>query len=107
VATFAPVAVDPAAPLVAPVAPPARGPARPALSLERYARIKVELWGRDDPRGVLDRHGVDEVDWLVHERRQASLLAGEAREGRCDLALALAAALAAARDPAPPAPPAP
>lgn len=97
--TLAPVPTATAAP-VAPPAPRATA----VLSVERYARIKAELWGCAGLGAVLERHGIDEVEWLVHERRQASLLAGEAREGRCDLALALVAAFetarAASREPA-------
>nr|WP_240806816.1 DUF2169 domain-containing protein [Polyangium spumosum] len=70
------------------------------LSIERYARIKVDLWGaRAALHEVLARYGVDEVAWRVHERQQAEALAGEAREGRCDLALALCAAFEAAKAP--------
>jgi hypothetical protein len=79
--------------------PPA--PERPeekSITLERYSRIKSELWGADErlPE-VLARHGIDEIVWRVHERRQADALAAEAREGRCDLALAMMAAFEAAQ----------
>ncbi|MDC0747530.1 DUF2169 family type VI secretion system accessory protein [Polyangium mundeleinium] len=76
------------------------GAARGELSVERYARIKVDLWGAQAAlHEVLSRYGIDEVAWRVHERQQAEALAGEAREGRCDLALALCAAFEAAKAP--------
>ncbi|MDI1434890.1 hypothetical protein [Polyangium sorediatum] len=76
------------------------GAARGDLSVERYARIKVDLWGAQAAlHEVLARYGIDEVAWRVHERQQAEALAGEAREGRCDLALALCAAFEAAKAP--------
>ncbi|HVK70015.1 MAG TPA: DUF2169 domain-containing protein [Polyangium sp.] len=76
------------------------GAARGELSVERYARIKVDLWGAQAAlHEVLSRYGIDEVAWRVHERQQAEALAGEAREGRCDLALALCAAFDAAKAP--------
>ena len=90
--TLAPAPTATAAP-VAPTAPRAMA----VLSVERYARIKAELWGCTELGAVLERHGIDEVEWRVHERRQGSLLAGEAQEGRCDLALALVAAFETAR----------
>lgn len=96
----APSPVQPASP-----APPREEPAplpekRAELSIERYARIKVDLWGaRAALHEVLSRYGIDEVAWRVHERQQAEALAGEAREGRCDLALALCAAFEAAKAP--------
>jgi hypothetical protein len=83
-----------------PAAPGQAGEAKAPLSVERYARIKADLWGaRGALHEVLARHGIDEVAWRVHERQQAEELAGEAREGRCDLALALCAAFEAAKAP--------
>jgi hypothetical protein len=72
-------------------------PGKAALSVEHYARIKMELWGgKASLSEVLERHGIDEVEWRIHERRQADALANEAHGGRCDLALALMAALESA-----------
>jgi hypothetical protein len=57
----------------------------------------MELWGgKASLSEVLERHGIDEVEWRIHERRQADALADEAHGGRCDLALALMAALESA-----------
>jgi hypothetical protein len=60
------------------------------LSFERYARIKVHLWGTNVSREeVLSKHGIDEIEWRIMERHQTEALDLEAKEGRCDLALAL------------------
>lgn len=76
---------------------PARA-APPGITLEQYARVKSELWGAEASLPeALARHGIDEIAWRVHERWQADALAAEAREGRCDLALALVAAFESAR----------
>jgi hypothetical protein len=73
-------------------------PAKARLSLQQYARIKTELWGAHASLSeVLERHGIDEVEWRIHERRQADALADEGRGGRCDLALALMAAFEASQ----------
>ena len=73
---------------------------RSTLSIEQYARIKAELWGtRTRLHEVLTRYGIDEVAWRVQERQHAEAIAVEAREGRCDLALALCAAFEAAKAP--------
>ncbi|AKT40602.1 DUF2169 family type VI secretion system accessory protein [Chondromyces crocatus] len=68
------------------------------LSLAHYARIKVASWRGDAPLSeLLEQHGLDEVAWRMHERQQSESLAAEAREGRCDMALSLLAALEAAQ----------
>ncbi|UQA63160.1 DUF2169 family type VI secretion system accessory protein [Polyangium aurulentum] len=95
----------PAPPVLASPEPPPPPSARPAnedaetgLTLERYAKIKAELWGsRSALHEVLERHGIDEITWRNYERTQADALATEAREGRSDLALAVAMAFEAAR----------
>lgn len=70
------------------------------LSFERYARIKVHLWSPDASReDVLQKHGIDEVEWRILEQQQTEALELEAKEGRCDLALALVAAFEAANAP--------
>ncbi len=75
-----------------------RKPGKGSLSIEQYARIKMQLWGAHASLSeVLERHGIDEVEWRIHERRQADALAAEEREGRCDLALALMAAFEASQ----------
>ncbi|HZF54508.1 MAG TPA: DUF2169 domain-containing protein [Polyangiaceae bacterium] len=75
-----------------------RKPGKASLSIEQYARIKMQLWGAHASLSeVLERHGIDEVEWRIHERRQADALAAEEREGRCDLALALMAAFEASQ----------
>jgi hypothetical protein len=76
------------------------------LSVERYARIKVDLWGAPAAlRDVLEKHGIDEIEWRIHEKRQAEALEEEARGGKCDLALALVAAFESAKTPSPAPPP--
>jgi hypothetical protein len=79
-------------------APPAREPP-PAcepepLPLATYAAVKVAVW--DDGLGLaeaLARHGIDEVRWRAHERRQNELLAAEALARQSELADRLRAAL--------------
>lgn len=69
-------------------------------SFERYARIKAHLWALDGSRDeVLGKYGLDEIEWRILEQQQAEALEVEAKEGRCDLALALVAALEAAQGP--------
>ncbi len=93
-----PVAVSLGEHREAPAGDASARPAAPAISLEQYARVKSELWGADASLNeALERHGIDEIAWRVHERRQAEALAAEAREGRCDLALALIEAFESAK----------
>lgn len=74
--------------------------AKNELSFERYARIKVHLWNANASReDVLSKHGMDEIEWRIMERHQTEALDLEAKEGRCDLALALLAAFEAANMP--------
>ena len=76
------------------------------LTIEEYCRIKIELWAAGaDLHELLEEHGVDEIQWRVHEKWQADALAAEAREGRCDLALALMAAFEGAQSQADKGPP--
>jgi hypothetical protein len=68
------------------------------LSVDVYAAIKAELWAEASPPDVvLARHGLDEVQWRVHERLHLEALASEARAGWSARALALMAALSAAQ----------
>jgi hypothetical protein len=99
----APLVTAPAPPVTAP-APPATATeppppdAPPLLALEIYAAIQMDLWDESAPfEDVLARHGVDEIAWRDNERRRAEVLAEEARQGRSELALALADALDAVR----------
>lgn len=70
------------------------------LSFERYAQIKVYLWSSNAPReDVLSKHGLDEIDWHILEQEQTEALETEAKEGKCELALALMAAFEAANAP--------
>lgn len=70
------------------------------LSFEKYARIKVHLWSADASReDVLSKHGLDEIEWRILEQQQTEALEHEAKEGKCDLALALVAAFEAANAP--------
>jgi hypothetical protein len=70
------------------------------LSFERYARIKVHLWSADASReDVLSKNGMDEIEWRILEQQQTQALDLEAKEGKCDLALALVAAFEAANAP--------
>lgn len=74
--------------------------AKGELSFERYAQIKVHLWSSNAPReDVLSKHGIDEIDWHILEQQQTEALESEAKEGKCDLALALVAAFEAANSP--------
>jgi len=74
--------------------------AKNELSFERYARIKVHLWDANVAReDVLSKHGMDEIEWRIMEQHQTEALDLEAKEGRCDLALALLAAFEAANAP--------
>ncbi len=69
-------------------------------SFERYARIKALLWAPDVSRDeVLSKHGLDEVEWRIFEQQQIEALDNEAKEGKCDLALALLTAFEAAQTP--------
>jgi hypothetical protein len=68
------------------------------LPLEVYAAVMAEVWDAAAPLdAVLERHGIAEEDFRLHERRQAEALDREADEGRAQLALALVGALDAAR----------
>jgi len=70
------------------------------LSFERYARIKVHLWSPDASReDVLSKNGLDEIEWRILEQQQTEALELEAKEGKCDLALALVAAFEAVNAP--------
>jgi len=74
--------------------------AKSELSFERYAQIKVHLWTSNAPReDVLSKHGLDDIDWHILEQQQTEALETEAKEGKCDLALALVAAFEAANAP--------
>jgi hypothetical protein len=82
-----------------PEASPAPKP-KSELSFERYARIKVHLWDSDASReDVLSKNGIDEIEWRILEKQQTEALDLEAKEGKCDLALALVAAFEAANTP--------
>jgi hypothetical protein len=70
-----------------------------ALTMERYAEIKAEIWGGGASAAeVLARYELDEVVFHEHERRLAAGLARETAEGRSTLATALRDALQLARD---------
>ncbi len=74
--------------------------AKSELSFERYARIKAHLWDANASReDVLSKHGMDEIEWRIMEQHQTEALDLEAKEGRCDLALALLTAFEAANAP--------
>jgi len=74
------------------------GLAAGALSLATYAAVKGEVWRSGAPLAeVLERHGVDEAAFRAHEREQAEVLAQDAAAGHADRALAVLAALRAAR----------
>jgi hypothetical protein len=94
------ISAEAAAPALAKVIlQPAVEASKPALSMERYAEIKAEIWGGDATAAeVLERHEVDEAVFHDHERRLAQGLAREAAEGRSTLAIALRDALKLARD---------
>jgi hypothetical protein len=63
--------------------------ADPSIDVERYARISGEL-ARGEPRHtVLDRHGFDELAWMVEERSWLDTLARDASRGDGSLALRL------------------
>ena len=71
--------------------------AKKELSFERYARVKAHLWGANASReDVLSKHGLDEIEWRILEQHQTEALDLEAKEGKCDLALALLTAFEAA-----------
>ncbi|HRI69888.1 MAG TPA: hypothetical protein PK156_36920 [Polyangium sp.] len=48
---------------------------------------------------MLSKHGLDEIEWRILEQQQTEALELEAKEGKCDLALALVAAFEAANAP--------
>ncbi len=94
-----PITASRGAEVVADTERPAAAAGPELLAHERYASIKAEIWeGRAALDEVLARHGIDEIEWRAGELRLAEALAREAREARCDLALALAGALEAARE---------
>jgi hypothetical protein len=68
------------------------------IPLELYARVKVELWQRRDPlEDVLERHGLDELQWRAHERWLKRAMGADAEGRAVGRALALAGALRRAR----------
>lgn len=70
---------------------------KPLLPMETYAAIQVDLWDEGALlEDVLARHGMDEITWRDNEQRRADALAEEAKQGRSEVALALAEALDAA-----------
>jgi hypothetical protein len=78
---------------------PAAEAAPSALTMERYAEIKAEIWGGGSGAAdVLERYELDEAVFHEHERGLAAALSREAAEGQSTLARALRDALALARD---------
>jgi hypothetical protein len=70
---------------------------KPLLPLETYATIQVDLWDEGVLlENVLARHGIDEITWRDNEQRRADALAEESKQGRSEMAVALAEALEAA-----------
>jgi hypothetical protein len=86
-------AAAPPSPLpVPPVPPQAAEP--PLLPAEQYAAIRAAIWMAPAARdGVLEQHGLTEIDWEIAEQRQMEALEREATEGRVDRMLALMMAL--------------
>ncbi len=92
-------AADAAAALVNATLEPAVEAAPSALTMERYAEIKAEIWGGSSGAAdVLERYELDEAVFHEHERTLAAALSREAASGQSTLALALRDALALARD---------
>lgn len=82
-------------PPTAVAAPPAQ---EAEIALEVYCAVKAEAWRTRAPLGeVLEQRGIDEAAFRSHESRQAEALSREAAEGRAEGAIALMAALRAAR----------
>jgi hypothetical protein len=76
-----------------PPAPP-QSAEPPLLPAEQYAAIKAAIWTAPAARdGMLEQHGLTEIDWEIAEQRQMEALEREAAEGRAEKMLALMMAL--------------
>jgi len=70
----------------------------PPIPVETYAQVKVAVWEEGGSLDeALERFGIDEVRWRVHEARQAAELTSEAGEDKAELALRVCQAIAVAR----------